>query len=610
MKNKIALALMMGAMAATSEAQIKETPLLKIGNDVTSLEEFNYIYNKNNSAAQFPISKQEYFELFVNYKLKVAEGKALGLDTTKQYKNESQYYYNEVARPFLQDTIAQKEAEVKAMARFAQEVDASHILIKLGNNPTPADTLEAYNKLEAIRQRIVKGEDFNKVASETSEDPSARQNGGRLGYFTAMQMITPFEDMAYTIGVGEVSPVFRTRFGYHILKVHDRCSFRGQMQTAHIMFMAHDSATFAQGKEKADSLYTLIKNGADFAELASKYSEDKRSAVNGGLMPWLTRDGIIPEYAEPAFALKYNGDYTQPVQSRYGWHIIKRIDWRNERPQEELESYVARAKSQGHEIATAGNNALAHKLMKKYNLQWNQEALALATGIVMSQENDSIKQAKLEAIETPLATYADKKIMASKDLIRAWISTAIPYESFDALARKEIMEYEKTNLMVTNPDFKYTMKEYYDGLLVFEVNSKLIWSHNDIDSTSLVALYEQNPSRYAKGSTFNGTIYFCNTEKDAQEIEKMAVKNPDKAEKIAMRVIKGEQSQGGIYDDYIWPNIKSKYVVVTGTKTEGEKQEYSQVKGQLISDYQQREEVEKIAELKKKYNPKILTKIK
>ena len=611
MKRHFILPIIAGALTISAAAQIKETPLLKIGDDITSLEEFNYMYNKNNSAAQFPISRQEYYELFVNYKLKAAEGHALGLDTAKQYKNESQYYYNELSRPYLTDTIAQHNAEAAVKLRLEQEVDASHILVMVKNNATAADTLAAYNKLAAARQRIINGEDFATVAKEVSEDPSAQNNGGRLGYFTALQMIQQFEDMAFTMQPNTVSPIFRTRFGYHFIKLHDRRPFSGEMQTAHIMIMANekDAAAVAKAKALIDSVYTLLTNGADFSEMAIKFSEDKQSGLRGGTMPWLTRNAIIPEYSEPAFNLKNNGDYTRPVQSRFGWHIIKRIDWRDKRPDEDLNKIISRAIQQGNSLVEAGSNALAEKLMKEYNFRWNKTSIDEATSIIMSAEDDSTKEAKLNNITSPIATFADQKIMPSKELLDMWNGTAIPYETYKTLAHIKVFDYMKSHLMQTNADFKYTMKEYYDGLLVYEVNKKLIWDRNDADSLTLYNLYQQNPSRYTAGATFNGTIYFCYSEKDAQKIEKLAAQSPEKAEAMAMRTIKGEQQQGGIYDEYIWPNIKSKYVVVYGEKTEGTTQPYNEVKGLLLNDYQQLKDAEKVNELRLKYKPKTLRKL-
>lgn len=602
-------------LSLASVGQKKETPLLKIGNNVISREEFEFVYEKNNSAAQLPISKKEYFELFVNYKLKVAEGKAWGLDTTKQYKNETDYFFEELSRPYYEDTVAQKEAIALMRSRLKEEVDASHILIKIADNASPADTLAAYNKALSARDEIASGADFVAVARRVSDDPSAKQNGGRLGYFTAMQMVEEFEDAAFTTKVGEMSGVFRTQFGYHFLLVHDRRRFPGEVKVAHIMKIFPRNATAADVnslKTSIDSVYELVKQGDDFAELAKRYSDDKQTGMRGGEMPWLSESRLnegFREFGRQAFALEHSGDVSQVFKTAFGWHIIRLIDKRTERPDSELDNMIDNAMRRGHRVGAAGYDARASKLLKEYSFTWNDKVMQTVTGIMMQQVSDSTKKAQLANIKEPLATYSKKhRLMASDKEVEAhWTSGQAPCKIFAGLARDIIMQHERTMLMEKYPDFRYTMREYYDGLLVYEMNKKVVWNKNDIDAEALKALYENNKPRYSKGGSFCGTIYFCDDESTATKVEQMS--DETKAEKMAVRVVKGEQKQGGIYDDYIWPLVKSKYIVVKGVRTDGEVVPMEQIKGQLTSDYQQLEEQKWVKQLRDKYKPKQVGKL-
>jgi len=616
MKTTILLAVLL--LSVSVAAQIKETPLLKIGDNVIPKEEFEYIYAKNNSAAQLPISKKEYLELFVNYKLKVAEGKGMGIDTTKQYENESSYYFDELSRPYFEDTLAQKNAINALKLRLKEEVDASHVLVRVPDAATPSDTLEAYRKLDAARKEILGGADFEVVAKRVSEDPSAQQNAGRLGYFTAMQMVEEFEEAAFNTKPGELSEIFRTKYGYHFLKVHDRRPFPGEVLTAHIMKAFPKGCTQKDEellKEKIDSIYELVKAGGDFAELAERYSDDKPSGSRGGQMPWLTMSRLnqgVMEYGRQAFALEKPGDVSSVFKTSIGWHILKLIDKRTEHPEADLDKMIESAMRRGHRVGIAGYEAKAKSLMREYGFKWNAKVQNEVTAIMMSVETDSVKAKRLEAIKEPLATYSKKKkLMANDKLVGMyWNGNETPFKNYMSIAQGVVMDYEKSRLMDKYADFRYTMREYYDGLIVFEVNKKKIWSHKDIDSIELKTLYNQNLPRYSKDGKFVGSIYFCDDEETAKSVEKLVKTDPDKAEKMAYKVEKGERQKGGVYDDYIWPLVKSKYVVVEGIRTDGEPVPFGQIKGQLISDYQQLEEQKWVGELRDKYKPKIIGKVR
>lgn len=610
------------SLFANAQNKEKETALLKIGNSVTSLEEFNFIYNKNNEAAQVPLSRNEYYELFVNYKLKAAEAHVQKLDSQKQYISECKHYLNEFSKPYLTDTSAISLAKKMLIGRMNEEIHACHILVKLDNEATPDDTLKAYLRIADARRRILDGEDFGLVASQCSDDPSVKSNNGDLGYFTAFSMVAPFEDAAYNTKVGGVSNIFRSQFGYHFLKVIDRRPFSGEVKVAHIMKMYPRGASpevIGAAKIKIDSLYDAILNGANFKELAKKYSDDRQTAIQNGEMPWFSENQIIPAFASQAFALKNNGDISKPFQTPFGWHIILRIDRRSQRPINEINNLINRAMAVGHPLGHVGQISKGHQLMKEYEFTWDREICRQVETIILSNEPDSVKSASLSDIIKPMATYDKSQQFTTEKLAKMpkrWNRSATPKENFDRLAVEEILEYEKSKLANKYPEFRYTMQEYYDGLLVFEINQRTIWAEVDVDSIKLAELYNNNKARYSAGGTFDGDIYFCADTKSAKDIARLLKANKNnkaskaKIAKKATHVVSGTQSQNGIYDDYIWPNIKSDYVVVNGTRKDGELLPFEQVRGQLISDYQQIEEQNWIKELRAKYQPKTIGKIK
>jgi len=324
------------------QAKKKNEILVTIGKEKVSKDEFEANYRRNNSNIldkKDVKSPQDYLDLFIKFRLKVLEAEALGYDTVRAFRDELEGYRKELAKPYLTDVTYNEEMVKTAYHRTQYERKASHILIRVAPDASPADTLIAWNKINNLRKQLIAGADFNEMAAKYSEDPSAAQNKGLLGYFTAFQMVYPFEDMTYRTPVGQVSEIIRTRFGYHVIKVHDERLAAGEAKVAHIMKMFPQQAseeTINKLKLSADSLWIKATSGADFAELARKYSDDKQSSNDGGVINWFTPNNMVPSFAEASFALKNDGDISPVIRTPFGWHIIKRIERRPVLPLDKL----------------------------------------------------------------------------------------------------------------------------------------------------------------------------------------------------------------------------------------------------------------------------------
>ena len=242
----------------------KEEILLTIGDTKISKAEFERIYKKNNDNLYNDSDRKtpkEYLELFINYKLKVIEATRLKMDTNKVFRDELAGYRAELAAPYLTDIKYNEEQVEKLYERMTKEINASHILLRINQGATSQEARAVLDKIQKIREEILAGKDFNKAAEEYSEDPSAKMNGGNLGYFTAFQMVGPFEDAAFNLKAGEVSQPVRTSFGYHLIKVHDIRENQGELKVAHIMKMFPQGVK-AAGKKKLkaeiDSIYNML----------------------------------------------------------------------------------------------------------------------------------------------------------------------------------------------------------------------------------------------------------------------------------------------------------------------------------------------------------------
>ena len=328
----ILLLVLVSACNTTKPTNTKNTSLFAVGDKSISSEEFEYVYSKNNLKKDSVVDEKdirEYLDLYVNFKLKVREAKSLGLDQKENFITELEGYRKQLAKPYLMESKVTNQLVEEAYERMKSEVNASHILLKLDQNALAEDTLKVYNEIIELRNKALNGESFGTLAKEHSQDPSARSNGGNLGYFSAMQMVFPFENAAYTTAKGDISMPVRTQFGYHILQVHDKRASRGQIKLAHIMLRATEGMpqeNLDNAKNKIDEIFKNLSAGEDWGKLCSQFSEDVGTSKKGGELPWLGTGRIHPDFEKPAFALENPNDFTKPVKTPYGWHIIKLID--------------------------------------------------------------------------------------------------------------------------------------------------------------------------------------------------------------------------------------------------------------------------------------------
>ena len=285
-------------------------------------------------------------------------------------------YRSQLAQPYLSEDNTLTFLKKEAFDRLQYEVRASHILIKSDLKDSPEDTLKAYNKAMKLKKSIKNEKQFAAMAETHSDDPSAEQNKGDLGYFTAFYMVYPFESAAYNTAVGEVSDPVRTRFGYHLLFIHDKRPSNGNMTAAHILISTDPDISSAEDpKEKADEIYKKIKSGeVSFEEMAENFSDDPRSARQGGLLPTFSVGRMVKEFEAAAYQLENDGDISEPSKSPYGWHIIKRIKKELNTDYKTMEPELAQ-KVKKDSRSKLTETASIKKIKKDYGFKENPNAL-------------------------------------------------------------------------------------------------------------------------------------------------------------------------------------------------------------------------------------------
>jgi len=611
-------------IAFNAFSQADET-LITIGNTKVSKGEFERIYQKNNNNLYNETDKktpEQYLELFIDFKLKVIEAEQLKMDTNSVFRNELAGYREELAAPYLTDVKFSQQMVHDLYERTTKEVNASHILIMVPKNSTTEVEDEKLKRIEEIRKEIITGKDFNEAAVEYSEDPSAKNNKGSLGYFTAFQMVVPFENAAFTTPVGEVSAPVKSAFGYHLLKVHDIRQNQGEILVAHIMKMFPQNATpeiKSSLKSQIDSIYIELKNGANFAELARTKSDDKRSAQQGGEMPWFTSGRMIPEFANPAFALKDTGDYTEPVETAFGYHIIKKLNTKPVPTFEESKAMLEERIKQDPERSITSKQVFVDKLKTEYNYNENTEGKAKLKSINI---NDTIKYTNFEIFRIDNKSYTFEQFQAF--LKKTNIVEGPFLSQFNNWIEYEITALENTKLEVKYPEFRYLFQEYHDGILLFNISEEKIWNFAAQDTVGLEDFYSKNANKYLWEERFKGMIVTCKDKATREEADKffaaeMTVEEItdqlNKTENV-ITINEGAWEKGAnpVIDYFVWngpepANFDSEISFIRGDKIPPEPKTLNEARGLYVSDYQKYLEENWIKYLRTKYKIKVNKKL-
>lgn len=598
-----------------SFAQGKKDVLFTVAEEPVYTDEFIKVYNKNRDivAEEDKKTLDEYLELYINYKLKLKEAYDLKYDTILSYQNELATYREQLTLPYLKDSNVTDELVREAYERTKTEVSASHILIRVNPDASPADTLKAYNKVMEARAKVIAGTPFEVVARAYSEDPSAKQNGGNLGYFSAFSMVYPFENAAYQTKTNEVSMPFKTRFGYHIVKVNDYKDSRGEIEVAHIMIKDNpQDSSYARNKIK--EVYAQVLQTGNFELMAKMHSDDKNSGVNGGKLPRFSEHRMIASFSEVAFALKNPGDISKPFETPYGWHILKLIKYHPVGSFEEMKVSLYK-KIENSERSRAAGESVINRLKAEYKIVENTAVL----DIFFSKDTGEIGKNKREMLFSinDVPASLDELLSYQKKYQKENLNTV--YNDF---LDEKIMEYFKTHLHETNEDFSFTLSEYRDGLLLFEILQDKIWKRAEKDTIALQNFFNEHRDAYSWPKRADVIIAQCSRQKKAEEVKKYLENN------VSLDSIKNRVNDGaiihvlftnGIVDEshrklprnftfektgvsQVIKQDNNAFLVVKVLKIiEPEPMVLKDAKGSVINDFQQDLETKWINDLRHKY---------
>jgi len=612
------------------QAQQDTTVLMYIGDRPVSVAEFERMYTKNLDLVQDPAQKDidNYKELFINYRLQLADAKAKNYDKDRSFKSEFNRYRRELAKKYMNDPAILDSLVKEAYARMQKDVRVSHIMVRLPRRPSPSDTLKAYTKINRIYREVTEGLPFDKAAVLYSDDPSAVHNKGDIGWFTVFQTVYPFETAAYNTPVGKISKPFRTQYGYHIIRKEAERPAVHKIEVAQIAVMKKNNPQ--EAKQKIENIYRQLKQGEDtFENLARKFSEDPQTAKRGGKMaPFGIREKV-PAFEEHAFALKNPGDISEPFETSRAWHIVKLLRKIPVPPfqdvKRELQARIAKS-----DRARIGREKLIRNLEKSLKVEM-KGSLTPVYKLVDRKffEGKWEFPARFRQIDDVLFVIDDEYPVTYRDFVeylyRHQLRRPEAYKNkrkivrqlFEDFKKEQLYKYYENNLEKFHPDFARTVQEYYDGLLLFNYKTKEIWEKALQDTLGLRKFYEQHKDRYRQKEKIRYAVIQTSDKKLAKKLYKALKKGTDTqtlmqlagkkavvriridGKEIAMKKLKGAKKP-------ILEKEENRYIIKgvlekIPARTPG----LEEIRGRVVSDYQQYLEEKLLEQLRKKYPVRI-----
>ena len=639
---------LLGTFACSSSKQVTQlspetnpdvpnATLFTYGQDSVTAEDFKYVYLKNNqdiaadaSDRELEESIREYLELYVNFKLKVKAAYQAGLDRESAFIKEFNQYKNQLAKPYMVENRYKENLIHEAYQRMKEEVRASHILISIPDGAE--DTLRYYQKADSLRQLAEAGASFAMLAEENSEDPSAAQNGGNLGYFSALQMVYPFENAAFNTAVGSVSRPVRTQYGYHIIKVHDKRPSQGKVKVAHIMIRHQQGEPMDEtspGYARAQEIYEDLQSGADWKELAERYSEDVSTRANGGELPYFGTGGMLKPFEQAAFAIEEEGQVSQPVSTRYGWHLIKLLDKKGLEPLDELRPSIERKVDRVIQLAEMQGDMI-DMLRKENGFVGRKVNIEKAIQYLQSSTEDAAPDEKsvLFVLKDASFNFGDFKQYLQDKNIKPPLSADKANEVYTGYEEKMIVDNEESHLTEKYPDFKLLLQEYKEGILLFNIMERRVWNKANEDTEGLNTFYASKLSDYQWKRRVDATIFEAK-KPETIDVIKSKLQSTNVTDELITEVTKelqqsdarSVQKYRGVYEegadlnvaesviqDLDWEQNRHEvqahemyYYILIHELMEPRAKSLEEVKGLVIADYQRQLDEEWVRELRAKY---------
>ncbi len=616
--------------------------LLSIDRKDITEDEFQWMYNKNNSSVEV-ISPEAYLKSYVVFQLKIRDAEKMGLDTTPAFRKDVNEFKDQLITSYIPQEPNLDMLVKEAYERMKSDVNASHILIRVAPNASDADTLKAFNEIFELRERIINGEDFNEVAMEYSEDPASRVNGGNLNYFTALTMLYPIETAAYETLPGTISKPVRSSMGYHILKVNERRPAAGRFRVAHIFTGTLDQKgepkTEKEQEEARLKIYAAFDSlhaGMPFTQVVQAFSEDPGATQTGGELPVFGVGQMVPEFERQVFNLGGPGSISRPFKTIFGWHIIQLLEI------EPIGSFKQNKEDLQRRVISDKRPEYHHYLhLERVKRTYGFSAYPEELEMVFSEGDSSLLKGEwlageLAANQNTLLTIGSSdlsigdfaefiEVTQSSDS-RARIPRLYMTQMYHQFIDNSLLEYEYNRMPEEHSEISHLLQEYRDGILLFEISNRKVWAKALSDTAGLSSFFQNHREQYMWEERYDAFIITCKPGADVEKVRKKHKKIQsgkldaqllnDKYcdnDTVACVHVSRVLTEKGVYnridrlDGMIGPgpiyyNKFTKGFVIINQVLSPEPKKLAEAKGEVVSDYQKYLEEEWIEEIRQKYS--------
>ncbi|MCS6789513.1 MAG: peptidyl-prolyl cis-trans isomerase [Bacteroidia bacterium] len=621
----------------------RQAELARLGKSISVTQaEFEYAYAKSHGGWQQatqdnPEEYRKYLNAYLNFRRKVADALERRMDTSRAFREEYEGYLRQLARPYLLEKEVLDTLMRNIYQRMKEEIRASHILISVRER----DSASALKLIQQLRDSALKGADFGELAKAFSNDPSAAQNKGDLGYFSAFDMVAPFEDAAYATPVGSISQPVLTQYGYHIIYVKERVPHAGRRKVAHILvrwgptYAAKDSI---EAEKRIQDVYQRLQGGAKWEEIARDFSDDPMSASRGGELGWMR---LLPEMEKVKRELSA-GEISRPFRTRFGWHILKVLEVRPVGSYEEMRSEL-KSRLVRDERYRLAEQAFFDKRLLQRKYQENpttRKNLYTALDTLYPDINRALSVLPKNLLEATLF-MVEKKKYSVKEFLTYWnvqrglqpagkLSETIFQQALRAFAHEKLLDLEMAELPQRYPDFELLRREYYYGVLFFNISEKEVWRKAVEDTTGLKRFYEERKSDFPANERLE-VIELVG--RDSLSLAELPARLPQPtlllldsinlATQSGWRIVPTfvERGKGGeVYADFFNNGVSSGWTAVKGTGREWKiayilrrlpagYKTYEEVRVELIQRYQEELEKRWLERLGQKFPAKVDEKV-
>lgn len=637
---KLFFSLGLTALAVSIGVAASNDPvIMKVNGRPVYKSEFEYLYHKNSDQQVEHQTLSQYVDMFVNYKLKVADALANKLDTTASYKTELNQYRAELSAPYMRDTVLEKQLLDEAYQHYIKQRKVAHIMLNLAQTPDEIAKIE--ERADSIRNEILAGRlSWDDAVQQFTIDQGTKQRGGEMGWMTAERLPMPFVDMAYATPVGEISTPVNSGFGFHLIRVEDERPNPGEVHGRHILKLTRNvsSEQAEQAKVAIDSIYNVLVGGADFAYVATRESQDPGSARRGGDLDWYGAGMMVQPFDSLSFALE-DGVISKPFQTAFGWHILQIIEHRPAKSRQEMTATL-QAIVNGSDKANLSQTKYREGLVDKYNGHLIDKNLdAIEKQIAANPGGyDSTMVAKLSTMTLPVAQVAKTKITLAQVMPDVSITSSTDAKNARMLittaAQKHIgnvaMDIERDAMLVTNADYRNLINEYSDGILLFDISQQRVWQRAANDREGMEKYFAEHKDKYTFDEPrFKGYIIFTandSLENAIKDYLKTVTTVNHKTFNKELRDKFGKDVRAERVIAKKGENPITDYLAFDGPRPDDSKlswsnfftfrgkivdnpEEVDDIRGQVATDYQNALEEEWLKELRAKYPVKIDKKV-